>query len=208
MGLGGFALTTFVLSMYNVGADVFVSGPQGVVMGLALFYGGFIQMLAGMWELRVGNTFGATAFASYGGFWMSLAALHIKSFGFLDAYAGYPASYLNNALGIYLFAWCLFSLLMTVASHRTTAVLVSLFATVAVTFLLLSIGHWADSYRTTQAGGAVGILAAAIAWYAMLAGLLTKSNSNFTLPVWPLMKEEEFARSTNTKPKEVQLSLA
>jgi succinate-acetate transporter protein len=142
----------------------------------------------------VGNTFGATAFSSYGGFWMSLAALHIKSFGFLDGYAG-DASLLNRALGIYLFSWCVFSLIMTVASHRTTAVLVTLFATVALTFLLLAIGHWAEVSECTKAGGAVGLLAAAIAWYAALAGLLTKSNSHFTLPVWPLHDEEDKAHA-------------
>ena len=186
LGLCGFALTTFVLSMYNVGASVATSGPNGAVMGLALFYGGLIQLLAGMWELRVGNTFGATAFASYGGFWMSFAALNMKEFGFTDGYGVVSAEYVGHAIGIYLFAWCLFSLLMTVASHRTTVVLVTLFFTVALTFLLLAIGAWANSVNSTQAGGAFGILAAAIAWYAALAGLLTKSNSAFTLPVWDL----------------------
>jgi len=69
MGLAGFALTTFVLSMHNAGAGVDVTAPNGVVLGLALFYGGIVQFAAGMWEMRTGNTFGAVAFASYGGFW-------------------------------------------------------------------------------------------------------------------------------------------
>ena len=135
---------------------------------------------------------------------MSLAALHIKSFGFMDSYAGQSHSYINNAMGIYLFAWCLFSLLMTVASHRTTVVLFTLFATVAMTFLMLAIGHWADSVNCNQAGGAFGLLAAAIAWYAALAGLLTKNNSHFTLPVWPLHPEEPSSAQVITS--DVQLS--
>lgn len=193
LGLCGFALTTFVLSMFNVGATVNTSGPQGVVMGLAMFYGGLIQLLAGMWELKTGNTFGATAFASYGGFWMSFAAINVKSWGFMDGYATYSTEYINNALGIYLFAWCVFSLLMTVASHRTSIVLVTLFFTVALTFLMLAIGHWGDSVNCNQAGGAFGLVAAALAWYAALAGLLTKSNSYFTLPVGDLTQPAKAA---------------
>jgi succinate-acetate transporter protein len=69
LGLAAFALTTFVLSMHNVGAGVNTSGGNGVVDALALFYGGIVQFAAGMWEIRTGNTFGAVAFASYGGFW-------------------------------------------------------------------------------------------------------------------------------------------
>lgn len=202
LGLCGFALTTFVLSMYNVGATVATSGPQGVVMGLALFYGGGIQLLAGMWELRTGNTFGAVAFSSYGGFWMSFAALFIDAFGFLDTYT--DSAVLANALGIYLFSWCIFSVLMTIASHRTSVVLVTLFATVALTFLMLSIGHWADSVNCIQAGGAFGILAAVIAWYAAMAALLTKRASYFQLPVWSLEAPEP--QQTNSKLSGVELS--
>ena len=80
LGLCAFALTTFVLSMYNTGAIVSLrSTSHGVVLGLALFYGGLCQLLAGMWEFRTGNTFGALAFSSYGGFWMSFAALFINA---------------------------------------------------------------------------------------------------------------------------------
>ncbi|CAI2173014.1 17925_t:CDS:2 [Funneliformis geosporum] len=84
LGLSGFALTTFVLSIHNAGAST-VKVPE-VVVGLALFYGGLAQLLAGMWEFRTGNTFGATAFSSYGGFWLSFAAIFIPAFGIKDAY--------------------------------------------------------------------------------------------------------------------------
>jgi succinate-acetate transporter protein len=106
LGLGGFALTTFVLSMYNMGGIVDLRAKsKGVVMGLALFYGGLCQLLAGMWEFRTGNTFGTLAFSSYGGFWMSFGALYIDAFGFLKPYANGPAQDLKDALGIYLLAW-------------------------------------------------------------------------------------------------------
>lgn len=77
LGLAAFGLTTFVLSMYNAGVGVGYGGATNVVVGLALFYGGFVQLLAGMWEFRTGNTFGATAFSSYGAFWLSYATLFV-----------------------------------------------------------------------------------------------------------------------------------
>jgi succinate-acetate transporter protein len=187
LGLCAFALTTFVLSMYNTGAIVDIRTPShGVVMGLALFYGGLAQLLAGMWEFRTGNTFGALAFSSYGGFWMSFSALFIKAFGFLDPY-GDNVEDLDNCLGIYLFSWCIFTALMCIASHRTTVMLFALFFFLTWTFMLLAISKFrgGDLY-VQRAGGITGILTAAIAWYSAFAGLLTKKNSLFTLPVGDL----------------------
>ena len=73
LGLAAFALTTFVLSMFN--ADLVSKGGEPVVLGLALAYGGLAQLLAGMWEFRTGNTFGAVAFTSFGAFWLSFFVL-------------------------------------------------------------------------------------------------------------------------------------
>src|SRR5690242_16971404 len=74
LGLGAFALTTFILSMYN--ADLVGAGGKPVVLGVALAYGGLTQLLAGMWEFRTGNTFGAVAFSSFGAFWLAFWALN------------------------------------------------------------------------------------------------------------------------------------
>jgi succinate-acetate transporter protein len=151
---------------------------------LALFYGGVVQLLAGMWEFKTGNTFGALVFSSYGGFWMSYAALFIVSFGFLDGYETASEDDLNNGLGIYLLCWTIFSFLMFVASHRTTLLLFSLFFIVTITFLMLTIGRFCDNdLRLQRAGGYFGIVAALMAWYGCLAALLTTKNSFFTLPV-------------------------
>src|SRR5690348_4740211 len=79
LGLSGFALTTFVLSLVNAG--ILAEKNTAIVIGLAVFYGGIAQLLAGMWEFRTGNTFGATAFTSYGAFWLSFAAILIPGFG-------------------------------------------------------------------------------------------------------------------------------
>ncbi len=157
--------------------------------GLALFYGGMVQLLAGMWEFKTGNTFGAVAFSSYGGFWMSLAAINIKAFGFLDGYAARGEEglkELKDCLGIYLLSWSMFSLWMTIASHRTNIALFTLFFLVFLTFLMLSISEFTGEILCQEAGGCFGVMAAILAWYCAFAALLTNKNSFFTLPVGEL----------------------
>ena len=160
------------------------ASSNGAIAGLAMFYGGLGQLLAGMWELRVGNTFAATILASYGGFWLSFAALNDVSMGFLVNYK--RQSDLTSALGIYLFAWATFSLLMTIAAHRTTLGLVFMLFLVTLTFLLLSIAEFHQDVYCQRASGIIGIICSACAWYAAMAALLTKKTSFFTLPVGEL----------------------
>ena len=113
LGLAAFALTTFVLSMFN--ADLVNKAGEPVVLGLALAYGGVAQILAGMWEFRTGNTFGAVAFTSFGAFWISFWA-------FVTFFAGeVPAANVGDAVGLYLIAWGIFTTYMFVASLRTNA---------------------------------------------------------------------------------------
>src|SRR5690242_7943300 len=111
LGLAGFAMTTFVLSVFNsnIIAD---KRLEAVVLPLALFYGGLVQLLAGMWEFRKANTFGATAFASFGAFWLSYAA-YVKF-----VVPGLPASTEYKATGLFLLAWAIFTAYMTLASMR------------------------------------------------------------------------------------------
>src|SRR3954454_14726533 len=112
LGLAAFALTTFVLSFFNAGLVSDKGVP--VVLGLALAYGGIAQLLAGMWGFRNNNTFGATAFTSYGTFWLSFWALN-QFFA-----SKIPASELGDAVGLYLIAWGIFTTYMFIASFRTT----------------------------------------------------------------------------------------
>ncbi|MCO5601590.1 hypothetical protein L7F22_055713 [Adiantum nelumboides] len=195
LGLGAFALTTFVLSCYNVGIfGVSTTDPVNVITGLALFYGGLAQILAGMWEFAVGNTFGATAFTSYGAFWLSFATFLIPSFGVGTAYAAAqtPDSVLLHASAIFLLAWTIFTFLMFLASLRTTIALALLFLFLTITFALLTaaefgsrtLGDFGHFTNTHQAAGFFGIATAALAWYSALAGLLTSQpRPLFTLPV-------------------------
>ncbi|KAG1183231.1 hypothetical protein G6F35_015402 [Rhizopus arrhizus] len=121
LGLCGFALTTFVLSLHNAGAGLPATSPHGVVTGLAFFYGGLVQLLAGMWEFKTGNTFGATAFSSYGGFWLSFGLIFIPGANITGSYGGNTAI-LEKSLGYYLLGWTIFTGIMLIASHRSSIV--------------------------------------------------------------------------------------
>ncbi|KAL1916899.1 uncharacterized protein VTP21DRAFT_5096 [Calcarisporiella thermophila] len=190
LGLCGFALTTFVLSLYNASAGVSAATPPNVVVGLALFYGGIAQLLAGMWEFKAGNTFGATAFSSYGAFWLSFATMLIPGSGILGAYADVPASELKHAQAIYLLGWTIFTGIMLVASHRSSAGLVTLFFFLFITFLLLTIADFQNSAPCKVAGGGFGVVTAIIAWYNALSALLnSEKQSLFQLPVMPLKRD-------------------
>ncbi|HST87848.1 MAG TPA: acetate uptake transporter [Ktedonobacterales bacterium] len=183
LGLSGFALTTFVLSLVNAG----ILGGKGdnlVVIGLAVFYGGIAQFAAGMWEFRTGNTFGATAFTSYGAFWLSFAALFIPGFGVAAGSATGPT---NSAIGAYLLGWTVITGLLMLGSFRINGALAAVFVLLFVTFLFLTIGALANSSGWTHLGGWLGILTAIVAWYTALAGILSHvSGGRMVLPVYPL----------------------
>src|ERR671934_1329572 len=168
LGLAGFAMTTFVLSMFN--ADLVNKGGEPVVLGLALAYGGVAQLLAGMWEFRTGNTFGAVAFSSFGAFWISFWALVVF-------YAPkIPAADAGHAIGLYLWAWAIFTAYMLVASLRTTGAVALVFFLLTITFVLLAIGASGSHTTVTHWGGYFGLATAAAAWYASFAAV---TNSTF-----------------------------
>jgi succinate-acetate transporter protein len=148
LGLGAFALTTFLLSLANAG--IMPAKAEPIVFGVALAYGGIAQILAGMWEFRKSNVFGATVFTSYGAFWLSFWA-------YVTFYApAVPAELHGTAAGWFLISWGIFTVLMLVAALRTTAVLALLFAVVAVVFFLLGLGALAASPALTVTGGFLG----------------------------------------------------
>lgn len=177
LGLCGFALTTFVLSLVNIHARG-VSNASGVI-GLAYFYGGVIQLLAGMWEIVVENPFGATALSSYGGFWLSWAALETKSFGIASAYT--DADDLRNVVGFFLLGWFFFTFIMMMCTLRSTVAFFSLFFFLDVTFLFLTIENLGNSPVCGKIGGYFGLITALIAWYNAYAGLANKENSFFII---------------------------
>jgi hypothetical protein len=180
LGLSAFALTTFVLSLINVRTNG-VTTPN-ITVGLALFYGGLVQLLAGMWEFATGNTFGATAFSSYGGFWLSYAFIISPWAQIESAYT--DETELAHAIGFYLFAWFIFTFIMLIASLRSSIALTGVFAFLSITFMLLGIAEFVPSRAVgiKTAAGAFGLITAFNAWYVAAAGLLTPDTSYFVLP--------------------------
>ena len=183
LGLAAFAGTTFILSMINANL---VAGPLAdvpVVLGMALAYGGLAQLLAGMWEFRTGNTFGAVAFTSYGAFWISFYILVKVGLPLL------PKGHVDTALGLYLWTWAIFTTYMFVASLRTTGAVALVFFLLAITFILLGIRNSGASTNTIKLGGYVGIATAIAAWYASFAAVINSTFGRVVAPVFPLRRD-------------------
>ncbi|THH00350.1 hypothetical protein EW026_g2183 [Hermanssonia centrifuga] len=186
LGLFSFASTTLILSLYNTGVRG-IDTPN-VVVGMALFVGGLVQLLAGMWEFACGNTFGATAFSSYGGFWMSFATIYIPGSNITAAYANGPSAELDSALGIYLITWFAITFLLLIASLRRNMGLIALFFFLTITFMLLAISKFMDNAAVNKAGGGFGVVTALIAYYVGLAELLVRDESWLVLPLGVIAK--------------------
>jgi succinate-acetate transporter protein len=181
LGLAAFAGTTFVLSLFNAG---WVGQPklEAVVLPLALLYGGIAQVLAGMWEFKKNNTFGAIAFTSYGAFWMSF-------YFYVHNIAGtLPAADAHTATGIFLLMWTIFTAYMTLAAVKTNRVLLGVFVLLLTTFALLTIGEFGQKLSIHHAGGILGLITAAVAWYASAAGVTNSTWGKTVLPVFPVKK--------------------
>ncbi|KAI1737738.1 gpr fun34 family protein [Xylaria scruposa] len=189
LGLSAFALTTFVLSLVNLNTRG-VTEPN-IAVAVAYGYGGLIQLLAGMWEMAVGNTFGATALSSYGGFWISYGIILTPAFNIIGAYAESPAGDTPSVLGFFLTGWFIFTFILLVLTLRSTVMFFLLFFTLDLAFLFLATAEFAGSNGNAtaslglqKAGGVFGLLAAFLAWYNAFAGIADTSNSFFIIPVF------------------------
>lgn len=177
LGLFGFATTTLVLSLINAGARG-VTTPN-IIIGLGLAYGGLAQFMAGMWEFAAGNTFGATAFTSYGAFWISFSIIFIPFFNVAGAY---EAAELDNAIGHYLVGWTIVTFLFLLGTLKSSVALCSVFFVLTITFGVLVGAFYTSSHTCTVAGGWLGIITAVLAYYTALTGLLDSSSSYFVVP--------------------------
>jgi succinate-acetate transporter protein len=173
-------MTTFVLSMFN--SQLVSDAGEPVVLGLAFAYGGLAQLLAGMWEFRTGNTFGAVAFSSFGAFWISFFLL-VTFFA-----PSIPPADAGHAIGLYLWAWAIFTTYMFIASLRTTGAVALVFFLLAITFVLLGIGNSGGNEDITKIGGYVGLATAAAAWYASFAAVINSTFGRTVAPVMPLKR--------------------
>ena len=175
LGLGGFALTTFLLNIVNAG--LISKDNLGMVLPIGIFYGGLAQFCAGMWEFKRGDTFGATCFSSFGAFWMSVAVMIILE------KTGVIAPVPREGMAVLFIAWGIFTAYATIASLKVNKAVASIFVTLTVLFFMLAAGEWNATVH--KIAGYEGILCALIAWYTA-AGVLI--NTLFGRDVLPLGK--------------------
>lgn len=179
LGLAAFAMTTLALSLGN--ANVWPAGATAA-LGLALVYGGFAQLLAGMWEFARKNTFGAIAFTSYGAFWISYYVLgHFLLGSLTPAEAG-------QAVGVFLLGWTILTFYLMIAALRVNLAVLAVFVALDITFVLLTIGAFEANTNVNKVGGWVGVATAAFAFYASGAGVINDTFKKPLLPVFPLAK--------------------
>jgi len=213
LGLSAFALTTFVLSLINMNARG-VNEPN-IVVAAAFAYGGIVQLLAGMWEMLVGNTFGATALSSYGGFWISFAIILTPGgFGIVSALGGGKSSMFLDSFGFFLMGWFIFTTIMLLCTLRSTVMFFLLFFWLDLAFLLLGVGYLQHSdghphSGCIKAGGFFGLLAAFWAWYNAFAGIADSTNSFFVVPVvhfpWSDKGRERRGKVDNTTARQADV---
>lgn len=175
LGLAGFALTTFILSMSNAHL---VPATLGLLfVPLALFYGGIAQVLAGMWEFKKNNTFGAAAFTTYGSFWLGLGAMIIlESLKLINF--GKDG---HMAVGLYLIAFTIFTTYMWIATFKINTALLTVFTLLEITFVLLDVAEF--GYVSSVPGGLFGLMTAVAAWYTSAAGIINPIYGRTVLPV-------------------------
>ena len=180
LGLAGFAVTTFMLSMVN--AKLVNAGVEPVVFGVALMFGGIAQLIAGTIQFRLGSTFNGVLFTSFGAFWLSLWA--IAEFFLKDV----PPAQVGHALGLFLYAFGIFTAWLWLASFRTNAMVVLALGLLAATFFVLGAGNYGGSGLTVEVGGYLGLVVAFLAAYLSCAELCEAAYKRSVLPVWPLAK--------------------
>ncbi len=180
LGLMGFGITTLVLSLGNT--TLFgTSISADAALPLAIAFGGFGQLLAGMWAFKAGNTFAATAFTAYGTFWMSFVFLVLGDGRYLGTLA-------TNDVATYLLGWTIFTAIMTLGAIRVNGALGLLFTLLTLTFLALALQDYAILGTTSktlgQAGGYLGVLTALNAFYIAAADILNELAGRTILPVF------------------------
>ncbi|CAG8668693.1 putative transmembrane protein [Rhizophagus irregularis DAOM 181602=DAOM 197198] len=183
LGLSSFAMTLFVFSMYLIGTGGVVN--HNVALGLALFYGGFIQVLAGIFEMMRGDIFHGTIFPSFGGYWICFGFINYDATGILSSYKDNPEM-LRNALGIFLVGWTIFAFIMLLCALKSNLVLITILSLLVIINTLLTTATFTGLKSFEVAGGVFGVIAAFCAWYLALALILQKESSYFTLKTWPI----------------------
>ena len=173
LGLMGFGMTTVLLNIHNAGFFEL----DAMILAMGIFFGGMAQVVAGIMEFKKNNTFGTTAFTSYGFFWMALVGLNIlPEMGY-----GVPAKSLSMAA--FLFMWGVFTFFMFIATLRISKALQVVFGTLALLFFLLAIGNFTGSALILTIAGYEGIICGFTAIYAAMAQVINESYGKEILPI-------------------------
>jgi succinate-acetate transporter protein len=178
LGLMGFGMTTVLLNLHNAG----LFGLSTMILSMGVFYGGIAQIIAGILEWKKGNTFGTTAFTSYGLFWLSLVGLIIApKMGLGDA----PD---NSAMVAYLFIWGVFTAVMFIGTLKLNKALQFVFASLAILFFLLALGDLTNNAGIKRFAGLEGIICGLSAVYTALAQVLNEVYGKVVAPLGPVKK--------------------
>jgi len=176
LGLMGFGMTTVLLNLHNAG----LFGLGTMILAMGICYGGIAQVLAGIMEWRKGNTFGTTAFCSYGFFWLSLVALVVMP------KMGWGNAPQTSAMAAYLFMWGVFTAVMYIGTLKLNRALQFIFASLTLLFFLLAIGDLTDNTIIKHIAGYEGIICGLSAVYTALAQVLNEVYGKTIAPVWPV----------------------
>ncbi len=177
LGLMGFGMTTVLLNLHNAG--LFTLGSMILAMGM--FYGGLAQIIAGIMEWKKGNTFGATAFTSYGLFWLSFVGLVM-----LPGMGIGVAEPQTGGVVAYLVMWGIFTGMMFLGTLKTNRALQTVFLSLTVLFFLLAIGDATGSAAIKTLAGYEGIFCGFSAVYTALAQVINEANKKVIMPLWPV----------------------
>jgi succinate-acetate transporter protein len=173
LGLCAFGTTTVLLNLHNAG----VFEINSMILAMGIFYGGIAQVIAGVLEAKKNNTFGLTAFTSYGLFWLSLVALLVMP------KMGWIAGPSESAMVAYLIIWGVFTLLLFFGTLKLSRALQFVFATLTILFFLLALGDYTGNNGIKHAAGYEGIICGASAIYTGVAGLLNEMFGRVVLPI-------------------------
>ena len=176
LGLCAFGMTTVLLNLHNAG----FFEMNSMILAMGMFYGGLVQVIAGIIEARKNNTFGLTAFTSYGFFWLSLVALIVLP------KLGWIGETSNAGMIAYLIIWGVFTLCLFFGTLRLNKALQFVFGSLVVLFGLLALGHITGSANITHLAGYEGIICGASAIYAGIANVLNEVYGKTVLPIGPV----------------------
>jgi succinate-acetate transporter protein len=178
LGLMGFGMTTVLLNFHNAG----LFPMDAMILAMGIFYGGLAQIIAGIMEWKKNNTFGETAFISYGLFWLSLVAIMV--FPAL----GWGTAPGDLSMALYLGMWGLFTGFLLIGTLKLNKALIVVFGSLTTLFMLLSLGHALDSSSIIRLAGAVGIFCGSSAIYTAMAQVLNGIYGKVLLPLGPITK--------------------